>query len=498
MSVATAAGCEWNIASSASFIGVNVGREPQTGPGTIALRIAQNQGNERTATLTVAGKTIAIRQTGQPPSSSPSTPQPCVFAVDAQTYDLGPAATVVTIQITAPSHCTWSASTTSAFFTFQGPTSGAGSGFVSFKTTSAFDGPRTGTITIGNLTITIKQGPLPSCNLVTNPKSIPVPAAGGTVTIDVTNGPECGWTATATDAPFVAIVGSSSGKGNGTVVVTVQANTTSSSRTLRVRFEKAGSQSDSYVFIEQAPGPNCTNGFTNDGSNSGIGTQWFDSAGGTRTRKLLAPEGCEWALGGGGFVSYSPLSGIGPATITYTVSPNSGAPRVTTVTAGTKDFEIRQSQPIPSSGSFLSYSSDLQEVIGQSQAYLYTTNDGYFEIRSDAASSYLSISFHHLYAPVGWNLSVRSGDGTAFVPRAYEGATSRLVPPPTPKLQFSGEGRSCTVDGRFVVQEAVINVTSPTGGMIKSLRLSFEQQCEGSTKRLRGEVRLTDQPFSIF
>lgn len=66
VSVATDGGCAWTatITSGASWIVITDGSSG-TGTGTVAFRVAQNQDEPRTGTLTIAGHTFTIRQDGK-------------------------------------------------------------------------------------------------------------------------------------------------------------------------------------------------------------------------------------------------------------------------------------------------------------------------------------------------------------------------------------------------------------------------------------------------
>jgi hypothetical protein len=59
-------GCAWTAASNAAFVVVNSGASGN-GTGTVALTIAENTGDARTATLTVAGQAVTVNQAASDP-----------------------------------------------------------------------------------------------------------------------------------------------------------------------------------------------------------------------------------------------------------------------------------------------------------------------------------------------------------------------------------------------------------------------------------------------
>jgi hypothetical protein len=69
-----------------------------------------------------------------------------------------------------------------------------------------------------------------TCTYSLNPTSTPIPAAGGTGTIQVTTQAGCAWSATS-GAPWLGITSGGSGTGNGSILWSATANSSTSSRT---------------------------------------------------------------------------------------------------------------------------------------------------------------------------------------------------------------------------------------------------------------------------
>ena len=64
--VAANTGCAWTATSNASFVVVNSGSS-SSGTGTVGLTIAENTGDARTGTVTIAGHTVKIAQAASDP-----------------------------------------------------------------------------------------------------------------------------------------------------------------------------------------------------------------------------------------------------------------------------------------------------------------------------------------------------------------------------------------------------------------------------------------------
>ena len=76
-----------------------------------------------------------------------------------------------------------------------------------------------------------------------------------------------------------------------------------------------------------------------------VTTASLSAAGGTGTFTVDAPAGCAWqASSGASWIWESqPVSGTGDGTVSYTVTPNTGAPRTGVITVGGQTFTITQS-----------------------------------------------------------------------------------------------------------------------------------------------------------
>ena len=66
LSVTAGAGCAWTASSNSAFVTLTSAAS-QTGNGTVNVTVAENSGDARTGTLTVAGQTVTISQASGDP-----------------------------------------------------------------------------------------------------------------------------------------------------------------------------------------------------------------------------------------------------------------------------------------------------------------------------------------------------------------------------------------------------------------------------------------------
>lgn len=143
-----------------------------------------------------------------------------------------------------------------------------------------------------------------------------------------------------------------------------------------------------------------------------------------------------------------------------------------------------------SEGTYLSFTSQQGDYIGQGQSQIFTPSGSQFNsmVSQDGREFAVSVFppgsfwFLHMAAPVGQQL----------LPGVYEGATRwPFQAPSTPGLDFSGDGRGCNIlTGRFEVLEAVY---APFG-YVERFHATFEQHCEGASPALFGEIQIVNPP----
>ena len=262
VTVTTAAGCSWNAVSDTPWITLQ-SVSPGSGSGTVTFAVGATTGAARSGSLTVAGQKIAVNQS-----------QGCTYTIDPTQQTIPAAGGEGRVTVTTEAGCAWTAASMVPWITI-GSTSGSG-GTVLTYTVAATTGPgRTGTLQIAGHTLTVTQGQ--GCAFTLNPTAATVPAAGGqtSFTVETSNG--CTWTATGQET-WIAVPPAAGGNGNGTVLVTVAANT-GPERTGTVA---AGGQT---FTVTQESGCNVTINPT---------SATIPLAGGGGTVSVTAAAGCAW------------------------------------------------------------------------------------------------------------------------------------------------------------------------------------------------------------
>jgi hypothetical protein len=207
-------GCAWTVTNNDSFITINSGTSG-SGNGMVSYTIAPNtNSDEITGTMTIAGLTFTVVQTGVD----------CTFLLDSASANFSAAGGTSNIVVTAGTNCDWMAASNSSFITITGGSTGLGNGSVSYTVAANISSNNlTGTITIAGQIYTITEtGVICAFSLDSTNADFDFP--GGSSNIVVTaNGTNCAWTAVS-NSGFITIDSGSSGTGSGSVGYTVISN----------------------------------------------------------------------------------------------------------------------------------------------------------------------------------------------------------------------------------------------------------------------------------
>jgi hypothetical protein len=156
---ASASTCAWTATvSTATFATITAGSSG-TGSGTVSYSVSANTStSSRSGTLSVAGQTFTITQTGVPAN--------CTYAISPASATVSGAASSVSVSVVSGTGCPWSVVNNSSFLSVAAGSTGSGNGTVTLavahNTTTA---ARSGTATIGGQTFTVTQGTLPSMTI---------------------------------------------------------------------------------------------------------------------------------------------------------------------------------------------------------------------------------------------------------------------------------------------------------------------------------------------
>ena len=148
ISLTLPAPCSWTAVSSASWLSITANPSGM-GSGTITIYAPPNSFSQRTGTLTIAGKTVTVTQSGAACTAT---------AVSSNTsFNSGGGTGVIRIT-TSPQGCGWNANTGVPWIQLASNVSGQGAGAIPFLVAAnPGTAPRSGQILVADQLITIQQ-----------------------------------------------------------------------------------------------------------------------------------------------------------------------------------------------------------------------------------------------------------------------------------------------------------------------------------------------------
>jgi hypothetical protein len=197
------------------------------GSGTVTYNLLANpNGGTRSATLTIAGQSFLITQSGQG----------CLFGLTPASVSTGANGGSGTFSVTlSGADCIWSATPNAAWLSITAGSGGTGNGTVTYAVASnqASSFSRTGTISLSTSTtqtsFTVTQAGA-ICSYSLQQANSAFTPAGGSGSVNVSAPGGCPWTASNGLAPLVTIMAGTPGSGNGAVSYTVPANSSGAAR----------------------------------------------------------------------------------------------------------------------------------------------------------------------------------------------------------------------------------------------------------------------------
>jgi C1A family cysteine protease len=236
------------------------------------------------------------------------------------------------ILVDTSSDCPWTASGNDRWITITSGASGTGPGTVSFLVNSnSGTSSRTGSLRVAGQTVTVSQEAGATCTYTLKPTQQDITAVGGTGSVGVTTATGCPWTASSNDASWITVTAGSSGWGNGTVVYSVAAQSSTSPRTGALTI--AGS-----TFRVNQAGVPCTYSISPTSKS-------FSANAGNGSVNVTSLTGCGWsAVSSAGWITMlSGQSGSGNGNVSYSVAANSSSSsRTGTLTVGGQTHTITQ------------------------------------------------------------------------------------------------------------------------------------------------------------
>nr|MDQ3011869.1 fibronectin type III domain-containing protein [Acidobacteriota bacterium] len=216
------------------------------------------------------------------------------------------------------------------------------------------------------------------CHYIVNPGVMNFSAAGGSTVFNVTAEGGCGWSATS-NVGWVHVTSGASGSGNGTVGISVDANTGT------FRFGTVTIAGTDYTFSQDAP---CS-------ATVSPSAMAFTAPAGSSTFNLYIPANCPWTISDPTAIFpwitvTTQLSGSGPTIVDFTIEANPGpSERVGVIMVAGQTYILTQDAPCtasinPSSKNFTSVGGNgtFNLTIGATCSWMATTADSWITITS--------------------------------------------------------------------------------------------------------------------
>jgi hypothetical protein len=316
------------------------------------------------------------------------------FSVSPSSLNFAAAGGQQTVTVTSDMSANWNIHSDASWLTVS-PASGNKNGTVTL-TAAANTGTasRTATVTVKSgyeiytRTVTVTQDAYvpPATTLTVSASAIDFLADSGTETFTVSS--NTSWTV-GSDAAWVS-VSPASGSNDGTITVTVAANTTNISRTATVTVS-GGGITRNVTIRQKAPAPPATTLTVSPTSLD------FAAAGGTET--FTVSSNTSWTVGSSAtWLSVSPASGSNDGTVTLTASANtSTASRTATVTVSgggiTRTVSVTQDAYVPPATTLTVSPASLDfAAAGGSKTFTVSSNTSWTVTAPNNSKQWLSIS----------------------------------------------------------------------------------------------------------
>jgi hypothetical protein len=305
--VTAPAGCGWSASTTTSWI--TMVTSSGSGSGSATFTLASNPSSlSRTGTVTVAGQTYTVNQSGVA----------CTFSLTSNSYTFPSTGGSSSVNVNTPAGCSWTASNSGApWVTITGGSSGTGPGTVSFSA-GANGGSSTlsGSLAIAGNTFTVSESGVACSYSLSGTTSFSATGGPGTVTVTAPSG--CAWTAASNSNWLTVDPNTASGTGSGTVNFTAAANTTAT-------IQNGSLTVAGQPFNVSESGVTCSVQLSANGAN-------LPASGGSSSFNVTAPVGCNWTVS-----SDSPAwlnttgtyTGTGNGTVNWAASANGSLTSVT-------------------------------------------------------------------------------------------------------------------------------------------------------------------------
>ena len=159
VSLSTDPGCSWTTVSNAAWI-ILSSNSSRSGSGSVAYSVVSNSSSSsRSGTLSIAGKTFTVNQAGVA----------CTVSLSPSGQSFAAAGGTGTLTVSAPSGCSWNASSQAGWIAIQSGSAGTGNGATPYTVANnSGASSRTGTLNVAGTLFTVTQQGSSQVNLSIN------------------------------------------------------------------------------------------------------------------------------------------------------------------------------------------------------------------------------------------------------------------------------------------------------------------------------------------
>jgi V8-like Glu-specific endopeptidase len=256
---------------------------------------------------------------------------PCTYSISPSSGAFSYTGGSDDVSVTTQSGCQWTAQSNKSWIHITSGSSGNGNGTVYYSVdANSSTSSRSGTMTIAGKTFTVNQEEAP-CTYSISPGGRNFSYTGGSDDVSVTTQSGCQWTAQSNKS-WIGITSGSSGTGNGKVYYSVDANSSTSSRSGTMTI--AGKT----FTVNQEEAPACTYSIS-------LSSHSFSASGGSYAFDVTTSRSdCAWtAQKDASWITItSGGSGPGSKTLHYQVAANTGSQRTGHITIESSTHTVTQ------------------------------------------------------------------------------------------------------------------------------------------------------------
>ena len=326
--------CVWSASTADDWIAITSNASGQ-GSGAINYTAAANpRASMRRGAVLVGGRRVELMQ----------SPAPCRITLTPETASVATEGGEEIVSVTALEGCRWSAVSDVEWLSIVGAESGVGAATVRVRVGDNSGPARVGGLTIADRTFTVYQdaaslgpgepgspgsGSGTGCSFSISPTNQSVTSLGGALTVAVTAGAGCHWTASS-QASWITVVNGTSGTGNGAVALAVALNP-GGQRTGTITV--AGR---THTVTQAALLATCA--YSIDSSAKSIG-----ASGGTTDIGVTSGAGCNWtAASQTSWITVVTGAGSGSGVARLSVASNTGSQRTGSATVAGQTVTVTQ------------------------------------------------------------------------------------------------------------------------------------------------------------